>query len=140
MTRESLPDTHAALQGALDGALASAFRAPEVPLGLHAHVLAAVARERTPDWERRRQQWERHYRSSIADLNARYLRRCRDAVLAGAVIVVATGSAVKPLLQWLTQFFASSAPLVAGALALGTGLLFGAIILRDLLDGGTAAA
>lgn len=132
MVNESLPETNAALQGALDGALATAFRAPKVPPELRAHVLAAVARERTPDWARRRQEWEQHYRSSIADLNARYLRRCRDAVLAGAVIVVATGLAVKPLLQWLTQFFTSSAPLVAGALALGAGVFCGVIVMRDL--------
>jgi hypothetical protein len=75
---------------------------------------------------------EKDYRSSIANLNARYLRRCRDALVAGSVIVITIGLAVKPLSHWLTQLFESSAPLVAGLVALSMGLFFGAIIMQDL--------
>ena len=128
----SLPKTDPALETALDNALAIAFRAPVVPAELRAHVLAAVARDRTRDWEHCRHELEQDYRNSIADLNARYLRRCRDALAAGSVIVITSGLAVNPLSHWLTQFFASSAPLVAGSVALGMGLCFGVVILQDL--------
>jgi hypothetical protein len=132
ISEPTLPNTDPALEASLDGALAIAFRAPSAPADLRAHVLAAVARDRAPDWEHCRHELEKDYRSSIANLNARYLRRCRDALVAGSVIVITIGLAVKPLSHWLTQLFESSAPLVAGLVALSMGLFFGAIIMQDL--------
>ncbi|MET0499864.1 MAG: hypothetical protein ABW106_16505 [Steroidobacteraceae bacterium] len=116
----------------LDHTLAAAFRAPEVPSDLRAHVMAAIARDRTPDEDRCRRELEKDYRDAIATLNAKYLRRCRDALVAGSVVVVMSGSAIGPLSLWLAQFFADSAPLVAGSMALGMGLFCGGIVLRDL--------
>ena len=128
----SLPKADPAVEAKLDSVLAIAFRTPLVPSELRAGVLAAVARDRPSDWQRCREELERNHRMAIANLNARYLRRCRTALVAAAVIVISIGSAVPALSLWLTPFFRNSAPIVAGVLALGTGFVFGAIILQDL--------
>ena len=128
----SLPKANPAAEAELDHALSIAFRAPLVPSELRAGVLAAVARDRPSDSQHCREELEKSHRASIANLNARYLRRGRAALLAAAVIVITIGSAVRPLALWLTPLFRHSAPIVAGVLALGTGFLFGAIILQDL--------
>ena len=128
----SLPKADPAVDAKLDSALSIAFRTPPVPSELRAGVLAAVAREPPADSQHCREELEKSYRASIANLNARYLRRGRAALIAAAVIVITIGSAVRPLSLWLTPFFRNSAPIVAGVLALGTGFLLGAIILQDL--------
>jgi hypothetical protein len=119
------------LEASLDRALAAFFRAPAVPSDLHARVVAAVARDR--DLKRTRHDLEKDYRIAIANLNARYLRRGRDVLLASLTIGMTNGLAVRPLSQWLTPFFAGSAPMAAGLMALGMGLFLGAILMHELV-------
>ena len=127
-----LPKTDPMLEGALAGALALIFRAPAVPTDLRAQVLAAVVRDGEADWERRRHELKSRHRISIARLNARYLRGCRDALIAGSAVVITISLTVKPLSHGLAPFFDSAAPIIAGTAALGLGVLCGATILQDL--------
>jgi hypothetical protein len=120
------------LDALLDRALAAAFRAPAAPSDLRAQVLAAVARDHAANWEGRRRELENEHGHAIANLNARYLRRCRDALLAGFCVAVTMGLAVRPLSHWLAPYFDSLAPGIAGLLALSVGVLLGAVILQDL--------
>jgi regulator of extracellular matrix RemA (YlzA/DUF370 family) len=120
------------LETALERALENALRAPAVPAELHARVLAAIAREAAPDWQRARRELEDEYRRSIAALNARYLRRGRDVLLAGSTLVILIGLGVEPLAQALRGLFETAAPLVAGVLALGMGLVCGAVLVQEL--------
>jgi hypothetical protein len=122
-----------ALDAAVDRALASALRKPAVPADLRAQVMAAVARECVPDWQQSVRALEDDRRRAIAALNARYLRRCRDALLGALVLCITIDSGMKPLIHWLAGFFSGAAPLIAGALALGLGVACGALFLRDLL-------
>lgn len=132
MVNEVSPKTGSALEASLDAALATALRAPAVPSDLRVRVLAAVAREGTVDRERGRAELARSYANSIAALNARYLRRCRDGVLVVGPIIAAFSMAVRPLAQWLTPASAGTAPIAAGLLALGLGIAFTAVVLQDL--------
>jgi hypothetical protein len=137
MTNEpELPESDP-LEAALSQALAIALRPPAAPAELRAQVLAAVAREQVPDWQRARRDLESEYRRSIAALNARYLRRCRDALLAGLGVVLLIGLGVQPLARALRGLFEACAPLVAGLLALGVGLVYGAVLLRELFGPGS---
>lgn len=116
----------------LDKVLTLALPKPTPPLELRASVLAAIARDQAPDWHRRRQALEDDYRAAITSLNARYVRRCRDALLAGSGLIATLGLFVRPVSAWLTPLFDSAAPMVAGALALGSGLLLGAFLMQNL--------
>jgi hypothetical protein len=117
---------------ALDAALARAFPTPATPADLRAGVRAAIARERTLEWQARRDALEREHRAAMARLNQRYLRGCRDALLLGACLFAVLGLSIKPLAVWLTPIMAAAAPLVAGLIALSVGVLCGAAILQDL--------
>jgi hypothetical protein len=119
------------LESALDSALAEAFPAPEVPADLRASVLAAIAREPRIDWLQQRRDLELEHQRSLAALNSRYLRRGRDAMLAASSAAILIAFAVRPLSDWLTPFFNVAAPLVAGLIALGAGVVSLAIILRE---------
>jgi hypothetical protein len=119
-------------QAALNAALAGALRPPATPTDLRAGVLAAIARGSTIDWQARRRDLEREHRAAIAQLNQRYLRRGRDALLVGAGVLAALGFSIKPLSLWLTPVLADAAPMVAGVMALSVGVLCGAALLRDL--------
>ncbi len=121
---------------ALNAALAGAISAPSTPLDLRAGVRAAIAREPAVDWHAQRRHLQQEHSAAIAQLNQRYLRRCRDALLVGACLLAALGFSIKPLSQGLTPFFANAAPMVAGFLALSVGVLCGAAILQDLFKGG----
>ncbi|HEY0747134.1 MAG TPA: hypothetical protein VGD63_10570 [Steroidobacteraceae bacterium] len=135
MADEPLAEFAPALDASLDRALAAAFRAPATPSDLRAQVLAAVARDDAFDKGALRRQLENDYRISVAKLNSRYVRHCRDALLGISSIAAAIGFTVRPLSHWLAPFFANSAPIVAGVLALGMGLAVGTILLQYLLDG-----
>jgi hypothetical protein len=136
MTNEpGLPESDP-LEAALSQVLAKALRPPAEPAELRARVLAAVARERIPDWQRARRDVEIEYRGSIAALNARYLRRCRDALLAGLGVVLLIGLGIQPLVRALHGLFEASAPLVVGLLALGLGVVYGAVLLREIFGPG----
>jgi hypothetical protein len=119
---------------ALDRALAQALAVPEVPADLRAAVFAAIAREPIIDWQQQRRDLEKEHRRSLSVLNARYLRRGRDALLAASGAVVLIGLAVKPLSHWLTPLFNVAAPLVAALIALGAGVVSLALILREFLS------
>ncbi len=132
MVSEVLPKKGSALEASLDAALAKALRAPAVPSDLRARVLAAVARESTVDRERSRAELAHSYANSIAALNARYLRRCRDGVLVVGPIIATFSMAVRPLSQWLNPASAGTALIAAGLLALVLGITFSAVVLQDL--------
>jgi hypothetical protein len=117
---------------ALNGLLADAFQAPQVPKDLSAQVFAAIARDRVADRQQVRVRLEIEYRRAISTLNGGYLRRCRDAAIAGSLIVVVLGSAVRPLATSLGGQLSSLAPLLAGMGALGVGVLLGGIVMQDL--------
>ena len=119
-------------QAALNAALAGALRPPATPSDLRAGVLAAIARAPAIDWQALRQDLEREHRAAIAQLNQRYLRRGRDALLVGAGLLAILGFSIKPLSLWLTPFLTDAAPMVAGVMALSVGVLCGAALLRDL--------
>ena len=116
----------------LDRVLTAVLPRPWLPADLRAGVLAAIAREPVPNWQLRRQELEEEHHGAIAALNARYLRRCRDGLLAGSGLVATLGLLVRPVSVWLTPLFDHAAPTVAGALALGGGLLAGAFLMRSL--------
>jgi hypothetical protein len=135
MTDETAPHgADPARQAALNAALAGAFPPPATPPDLRAGVLAAIARARSFDLEACRRDLDREHRTAIARLNQRYLRRCRDAVLIGACLLAALGFSIQPLLHWLTPFFATAAPMVAGLITLSVGVLCGAAVLQDLFE------
>lgn len=125
---EAEPARHAAL----NTALAAVLTPPATPPDLRAGVLAAIAREPSQDWQAQRQALQRGRRTAIAALNRLYLRRCRDAILVGTSLLAVLGFSIKPLSVWLTPFLANAAPLAAGLIALGVGVLCGAVLLQDL--------
>jgi hypothetical protein len=116
----------------LNNALAASLTPPATPADLRAGVLAAIAREPSQDWEAGRRELQRMRRAAITELNWRYLRRCRDAILLGAGILAVLGFGIKPLSVWLTPFLANAAPMVAGCIALCIGVLCGTVIFQDL--------
>jgi hypothetical protein len=116
----------------LDKVLTRSLPKPLPPADLRAAVMAAIAREAAPDWQRRREALENEYRAAIAKLNVRYLRRSRDGLLAGSGLIATLGLFVRPVAALLTPLFDSAAPMVAGALALAAGLLLGAYLMRTL--------
>jgi peptidoglycan/LPS O-acetylase OafA/YrhL len=133
MTDETTPlGSDSARQAALNAALAGAFPPPATPPELTAGVLAAIAREPATDWQARRRALEQEHRAAISGLNRRYLRRCRDALLVAACLLVVLGYSIRPLSDWLTPFFVQAAPMIAGCMALAVGVLCGAAMLQDL--------
>jgi hypothetical protein len=116
----------------LDQALSRHLKAPQLPSDFRAHVLAAVARVRAPSEAQARQELERVRTAALAELNRRYLRYCRDALLVGLTLSVVISFGMRPLTLWLMQFFSDAAPLVAGVLILGAGVLVG-LAFKDLI-------
>ena len=134
MSREP---SEAALDRALDAALAHAWVAPELPAGFDARLQRALTRAAAEEVDgialtQLRQKLEQEQGERLAALQAGYLRLRRRTLAVLITGAFAAGAAAAVAMPWLTNQIGPSAPLLMSAIgaAVGLAVAFGSWIVR----------
>jgi hypothetical protein len=115
----------AALERALDAALAQALVAPGASSAFRERLRAAIARSDATDFGAQRARLERELREQMAELKRGYVRLQRRTLAAGLGGAFAAGAAAMLALPWLQSHFGAGSiiavPLVGAVVGLAIG-------------------
>jgi hypothetical protein len=119
------PPADAALERALDAALAQALVAPGPSSAFRERLRAAIARSDATDIGAQRAQLERELREQMAELKRGYVRLQRRTLAASLGGAFAAGAAAMLALPWLQSHFGAGSiiavPLVGAVVGLAIG-------------------
>jgi len=117
----------AALERALDQALARSLKPPPLGAGFRRALEAAIARSSHDNHALLRARLEREHRELITDLHDGYVRISRRALGTLIAAAFATGLAAVVAMPWLTEHFGSHAWLVLSGIGAAVALACGAV-------------
>lgn len=125
----------AALNAALDAALAHAMIRPPLPAGFRGRLRAALERSAAVDAAAQRRALQQEHEEELSTLHSEFIRLRRRTLGTLVGVAFCTGAGVAVAMPWIMRGFGSAADLVVPTLgaALGVGIGLVAWLRRDSL-------
>lgn len=115
----------------LDQSLAASLRAPALPLGFRARLMAAIAHDAAIDAERKRQALEAEHAADQARLHAGFVRLRREVLAWGLTIAFVAGAAASVILPWLATTLQTDMAALAPYAAASVSLLIAGLVWQN---------